>query len=484
MRPSNKVFSSKNSRSKDSTNTLYKCKGYNLRRGEPSDELITSDTLKCDCVDPNNDMNQIPEDYDPSIPDYTKNIDVAKRHISRMLAQRENRDRSTSLKPKVNSAGNNDQRKRVPKWITLEDGIFVHYFNVFNNSDNVNQVKLKSILDAITKDTFEIYANDYGTAARFVLHDANGIKDPSLFQGDKMAIFVGSYDNGAFHYLNGEEPANTFSFPVGGSKLDGYGIKLPEGSNFHYVPYAVISSNNVENFYGNPNNIYAVSPETVPKETFHQMISLMISHEVKEVLGNDTTLNWVMFDHYAPTVANWNWGIFDNPEDPNVCTNSEYGFNGPALLPPFLKMFPLGGLMFAVKEVGDVVSAAVSGFLNSYELDGWRMVNYPLPTFWQPYNSDVDLKYDHLGYVKYPLEPYGGMHQLVIFISFDDGKTRLLEVNNKGPVTAAMRGAPKSNNFPVNYVVVKCLNVIEGGTDIAGVIESLENYGPSSPDRT
>jgi len=73
---------------------------------------------------------------------------------------------------------------------------------------------------------------------------------------------------------------------------------------------------------------------------------------------------------------------------------------------------------------------------------------------------------------------------LVCFISFDDGKTRYMEIQNKGPVTAAMRGAPGQNNFPPNYVYCRQLGVITKNMNVQALIGSLENYGPSTADRT
>lgn len=380
--------------------------------------------------------------------------------------------------------------RRIPEWVTVQDGVMVYRFNVFNNDPtNVNQNKLASLLKAIEKDSLETFSKDYGCRAVFDLYPSDGMKNKNLFQGDRMAIFVGKYGNGMFHYLNTTEPTNTYSFPVGGGNLLGYGIRLPKGSNFQYIPYSVISSDDVPYFMGEPDNIYAISPSTLPKDAvqdaFHQVLTTAISHEVKEILGNDTTLNWVLFDHFAPTVANWKWAEFNDPSNPYKCTNST-PIKGGAYrqLPSFLKKFPTGGLFFAVHEVGDVVSAGFAGLYDSYLVDGWLIQNHPLPTFWQPYTHDPSIQYDHMGHVEYPMEPNGGLHQLIFFISFDDAITRLIEVQNKGPVPSDMRGAPKENNFPVNYVIVRELQRIKKSTNVVALLESIENYGPSTPDRT
>lgn len=401
-------------------------------------------------------------------------VHSAQKMIVKLLESRQSR---------MAGASNSNTRtgRRIPEWVDVKDGLMIYKFNVFNNDkEHVDHAKLKSILTAIEKDANETLSKDYGTTCTFNLYSDSEMKNPDLFKGDRMAIFVGKYKNGAFHYINTPEPTNTYSFPCGGGKLSAYGITIPSPNNFDYVPYSVISSDSVPDFFGLPNNIYAVSPTTVPVDTFHQMISCMISHEVKEILGNDTTLNWVLFDHYSPTVANWKWAEFKEDR----CTNGKVGKDGYVELPTFLKKFPSGGLFFAVREVGDVVSAGFAGLLNSYKVNGWLIQNHPLQNFWRPYNHDPDVKYDHLGHVQYPLEPYGGLHQLIFFISFDTAKTMLIEVQNKGPVTYEMRGAHKDNNFPPNYVTVKKLSMIDPGANVLALIESLENYGPAGPDRT
>jgi hypothetical protein len=421
----------------------------------------------------------------------------ARSLIAQLLERRQSRQVRKGIVTRFPArASTPDSRRRLPKWVELEDGILVYKFNVFNTDpERVDQKLLESLVRAVEKDSKETYAGDYGCRAVFDLYAAEGLKRKELFQGERMAIFVGEYGQGAFHYVNTPEPVNTYSFPVGGGKLAGYKIDLPAGSNFDYVPYSVISSDSVPDFIGGPKNIYAISQSTLPaaanQDVYHQIVATALSHEVKEIIQNDDTLRWIMFDHYAPTVANWRWGEFKDPSNEYHCTNSKpTSTKDPQTgekyyeLPLFLKKFPTGGLFFAVHEVGDVVSAGFAALYNSYLVDGWLIQNHPLPNFWRPYNSSPELKYDHLGHVQYPMEPNGGLHQLIFFISFDDARVRLLEVQNKGPVTASMRGANPNNNFPPEYVVVRQLQEIVADMNVMSLIEALENYGPSTPDRT
>ena len=466
----------------------------------------TTGQIQCECNDPPATVEQFdPADFvDPVIPTDSpqqlvkriitslieaKQAEVTQPSNGPRLRVRPNLNVTTTvatLKPGAANPAGQRTGKRLPLWIEVIDGIFTYKFNVFNNDPKlVDHTKLKAIFAAIKKDADTNLVADYGKTASFNIYQLADMKRPELFQGDRLAIFVGAYGQGAFHYLNSAEPANSYSFPVGGGKLADYNILLPAGNKFDYVPYSIISSDSVPEFYGAPANIYAISPTTVPKDTFYQIIAMASGHEVKEILCNDNTLNWVLFDHFSPTVAGWHWGEFGQDDDAYACTNGILNKKtGYVELPLFLKKFPSGGLLFAVKEVGDVVSAGVCGLLNSYYVDGWLMPNYPLQTFWDPYVSRPGLQYDRLGYVKQPLEPYGGMHQLVFFISFDDAKVRMLEVQNKGPVTQKMRQAPAGNNFPVDYVYARVVQEIKPELDIVSFIASFENYGPSKRDQS
>ena len=456
--------------------------------------------IQCSCNDPQANTNQFdPADFvDPVIAPQdmmrriiaslveAKTTEVIKASNGPRVRVRPNaKPTSGGLKPGAANPAGQKTGKRLPLWIDVIDGIFTYKFNVFNNDPTrVDHAKLTAIFAAIKKDADTNLVEDYGKTASFNIYKAADMKRSELFQGDRIAIFVGAYGQGAFHYINSAEPANTYSFPVGGGKLADYKIVLPTGSKFDYVPYSIISSDSVEDFYGASSNIYAISPATVPKDPFHQIIAMASGHEVKEILCNDNTLNWVLFDHFSPTVAGWHWGEFGE-DDSYACKNGTLNKKtGYVELPLFLKKFPSGGLLFAVKEVGDVVSAGVCGLLNSYYVDGWLMPNYPLQSFWDPYVSRPGLQYDRLGYVKHPLEPYGGMHQLVFFISFDDAKVRMLEVQNKGPITQKMRQAPAANNFPPDYVYARLVQEVKPNLNIVEFISSFENYGPSKRDKS
>ena len=171
---------------------------------------------------------------------------------------------------------------------------------------------------------------------------------------------------------------------------------------------------------------------------------------------------------------------FKDHLNPLRCTNSKPGTganSGYVEAPLFLKQFKSGGIFFVVKEFGDPVSSGSGSLLNGHFIDGWVMQNYPLQNFWKPYNADPSIKYDFLGNVRNPLEPYGGLHELIFFISYDDGNAHLLKAVNYGPITADMIGAPSDNNFPPDYVIVSQLSVITAGTSVISLLNDIKGLG-------
>jgi len=465
-------FSAKNGNS-SSRSVVVKCKVASAREKDGK----TLVTLDCNCKDPKDDsgkFHQVVIDGKLVDLDGQDTIDVPAIHsaVTRLAETRKsNRGMRRLAPPRVAADG-----PRTPRWISLINGITTYQFNVFVMDASLDQQMIQSIFDAQQKDLDLNSVRDYGRTATFNVYKADALGRADLFQGDAVSIFIGKYSQGAFHYVNSQGSANAHAFPVAGGDLAGYGIQLPSGSNYDFVPYSLISSDDMNKYYGSPSNIYAISPTTVPQNTYYQVMSMAINHEIKEIISNDSTLNWVLFDFYAPTVANWHWAEFTSPTNRYLCTNSSPTSGGFVGLPTFKQKFPKGGLLFAVKEVGDVVSTGMAGLLNSYKVGDWLMSNYPTENFWQPYLANTQIKYDKLGFVALPMEPYGGLHELVIFTSLDDGKTRLLSVTNRGPVTAAMLGVHPSTNFPPDYVYVQVVSMVTAGMDVHDLINSVDNY--------
>ena len=377
----------------------------------------------------------------------------------------------------------------LPSWISQVNGLFTYAFNVFNNHEaKVDQVKLTAIVAAITQDCATNFAKDYSCVVDMKVYKLSDMTNAALFDGSRLPIFIGDYgDVGGFHAVDTPKgPVDTHSFFLGGSNLSDVApaFLTPAYSGVQalpaFTPYIIVGSH-LEIYYSPPSNIYGISPTTVPVDTYHQTLSMILSHEVHETLSNDNTVNFVAFDHYAPMVANLKYATFDLN---GVCTNGVKGSDSYQHLPTFLQHFPNGGMFQCVRENGDPVSIGISGFLQSYLVSGWRQQNYPLQAFWSPYATKQGQKYDHLGFVKTPMQPYAGVHELVFFTSFDTGVTYLLEIDNMGPITVAMRSANVKNNFPPDTTFAIVLTTIKPGTKGEQLAADLDYYGVKyAPDK-
>lgn len=341
----------------------------------------------------------------------------------------------------------------ISPWIERKGNIFVYKFNVFNLTPNlIDQKTLKSILKANAKDINKNYAKEIGTGVDIRLYGPEDLFNPKLFKGNRIPMFL--VDNNTptgeflgFHSNQAVGPANTESFIWAGANIaTSLGITIP--SNFPaWTPYAAVNfqgaverTNQLLSF----DNPYAFNDP-------QQFFSAIINHEIKEILGDDSIQNWVVFDTFAPTVATWHFAVF-GPEG-NVL-NGSLGSDGHVQLPLFSDVFPAGGLLTTFQENGDPVSFSVGGFLNSYKVDGWSMTNNPNSNFWKGYYLSDKVKWDYKGYVENPLQPFTGLHEFILFLDFSTGITFFGEVVNYGPVTYSQRGDLINNNFPPDYTFI------------------------------
>lgn len=342
--------------------------------------------------------------------------------------------------------------RSLSPWVERCNGQFIYKFNVFNLAESqMDQKTVKSMLDANLKDICLTYGRDYGAVADVRLYTADQINNHALFEGDRIPFFI-VYDDinffGGFHAVESAGPANVASFLFANNSIqDQLGLTVP--SNFpDWTPYGAVNiaawQFAAEAFIAS-DNIYALWD-------WQQLLSTSLNHELKEILGDDCIQNWVLFDTFAPTLETWHYGEFDSN---GVCTNGVLGPDGYVHLPLFLEVFPYGGLFTTIQENADVVSRASASKLNGYLVDGWYMSNYPTSAFWKGYYEGSELKYDYLGNVQAPLQPYGGLHEIVLFLDYMTGLTSYGEVDNYGPVTYSQRYAPPQNNFPPNYTVVQ-----------------------------
>jgi len=368
--------------------------------------------------------------------------------------------------------------KSLPPWITLSNGIYIYAFNVFNNDHaKIDQAKLTAIIAACVKDHQQNFSKDYGCSIDCQLYTLADMSNANLFKGDRIPILIGAYgDVGGYHAVQvpkGDIDQKSFFFS--GCNLSDVSpaiAKSAAASLPNFTPYMIIGSN-LEIYYALEANVHGINPTTVPVDTYYQVLALVLSHEFHELLVDDSTLNFIGFDHFAPMVQNLKIADFDAN---GACTNGTSNPDGFRHLPNFLQRYPRGGIFQCIKEAGDPVSFGESAVLQSYLIDGWMMQNYPLPTFWQPYLTG-DLKYDHLGFVKVPMQPYAGMHEFILFTSFDTGVTYIITMTNFGPITATMRGAPARNNFPPDITFATIVTGVRSGIDGSQLVEEFDYYG-------
>jgi hypothetical protein len=353
------------------------------------------------------------------------------------------------------SAGPRVHDSSLSPWIYKKDNVFVYKFNVFNLSpDDIDQKTLKSILKANKKDIHESFRRDWGTDADIRLYTAADLSNPDLFNGDRIPLFI--VNNAlsligpflGFHAVEASEPANSaFFFTFNGNSIaSNLAITVPSNFPF-FTPYGAVDTTaiaaraqfNLD--HNNPNGI----------QDNLQLLSFVINHELKEIMTDDSLQNWDVFDTFAPTVANWHYAVFDAN---GVCTNGTLGPDGFVHLPLFLDVFPAGGLLTTIQENGDPVSLSKASAVNAYKVGHWTMTNYPTSNFWKGYYVTGKIKWDKLGNVEFPLQPFAGLHEVLFFLNFGNGLTQTGEVTNWGPVTAAQRGDPPANNFPPDYTFV------------------------------
>jgi|GEM_PF-6733589 len=361
----------------------------------------------------------------------------------------------------VPTSGDRVNKDPLGPWVDRTcQGTFIYKFNVFNLApESVNQNTLRAILLANIKDIHRNYRKDWGVELNIRLYPGDQISNPLLFKGDRIPFFVvpsfNLTEGRGFHSNDASEPANSQSVLWGGMSIfDTLSLVVP--NNFpSFTPYGAVSIAAIQE--GVEQNIANNNPFGITD--FKQLLSWTISHELKETLSDDSSQNAVPFDNFAPTVATWHFAEFDAN---GVCTNGTLGPDGFVHLPLFLDVFPAGGVFTTFQESCDAVSTTVSSKLQSYQVNGWSMSNYLTPNFWRGYYLSDSLKWDKLGLVETPLQPFAGLHEEVVFLDFDSGLSSFIEVVNWGPVTASQRGEPAANNFPPDYTYAAFLGAGPG----------------------
>lgn len=338
----------------------------------------------------------------------------------------------------------------VSPWIERRGDVFVYKFNVFNLAPNeVSMRDLKSMMKAQEKDFWQNYRKQYGAAIDVKVYPAEEINNPKLFQGDRIPFFlVESSPIGAlaFHTAEATGPANSESFIWAGSSIaDTLGLQVP--SNLPpFTPYGAADTSATRAFIERNkarNNPYV-------SQNFLDQISFSFNHEFKEILGDDSIQNWTVFDTFAPTVASWHYGIFD---EHGVCLNGTVGPDGYVHLPLFNDVFPAGGLFTAIQENCDPLELA--DVIETYFVDGWAMTDNVNSNYWKGYYLSDKIKWDKCNLIEKPLQPFAGEQDDLFFLDFETGTTFFGVTVNQGPVTYLQRGASVHNNFPPDYTYVR-----------------------------
>lgn len=325
-------------------------------------------------------------------------------------------------------------------------------FNVFNlDPNNVDQTMLSQILIAQQQDMQSNYLADWNAGADIKLYGPDDFTNPDLFNGDRIPIVIPDFDFCVNHCLgvhSYQNPSYTeHSFWESGSTMQDHGIFPP--SNFpSNSPWIGINSVAIRafSFLSNP-----AAFNGMDVMEFYQHLSYIISHEIHTLAKNPTHHNFLIFEALAPTVRTWRWGLFNG----SVCVNSSPGSGGYKYLPTFDSIFPGGGFIVMPRENADPVAQSFAGKLTSYEVNGWSMANYPLPSFWEPYgNTTVGQTYDKLGLATMPLRPYFGAIPYFFFHSFDTNTLYFVGVTNFGTISNIERGAlSPTQNFPPDYCI-------------------------------
>jgi hypothetical protein len=349
-------------------------------------------------------------------------------------------------------------KKNIPIWTEYKGDTCVIKFNLFNDDPmNLNSAILQNIINALMADSQQNFSTEWGYTWDIKLFHSDDKSNSKLMDGTRIPILCGIYNNAGFYH-----GVSTSGVYDGNDNLIAGTNALPDGT-----PFIILSTDNVTNMYTLPNNPYGISPTTVPINTYMQCVSTILSHELREISINDGIVDFVCI-YWAPfientiaeNVNNWNFGFFD---ESGVAQNGTIGSDGYVRLWPFKDIFPTGGIFFTSKECGDPVDRGMASLYDSYEINGWKMCNYVLPTFYQSYSNNNRLvNYDKLCHVTSPMQPHAGLFEYMFFLSYDLGWTFVFSVNNWGPVTYSMRGEPIENNFPPNYNIVTILGIYWG----------------------
>ena len=340
-------------------------------------------------------------------------------------------------------------------WVKIVNGTKVYKFNIFVTDlvkPVISKKHLISIINAQLKNGRDNFAKDWQVSYSIRMYGEKDMSNPKLFKGDRIPIYL-VYGLMPYSSLITNQPDPiTNSSPLPNlwyqRTIQNYlGLSFPVPNCFpDWTPYSIIDLLVIKNRiaeYKTNNNIYALTD-------LKQHFSSNLSWCLLNICMNDMEAINTAIDFYAPIIDTWHYAEIDGS---GICTNSvlDPAGSGYYLLPTFKEQFPLGGYI----DIGNVVIQHISSTskLSSFYVDKWAMLNYTLPTYWDPYYKGGNLKYDKMELFKQPLDNYLNGLYISKFI-YADGTSYIGSTTNHGPATYLQLGKDITRNFPPNYTYV------------------------------
>lgn len=347
-------------------------------------------------------------------------------------------------------------RIKESPYISVKDNLQVYQIALFNLTSEVDNQTLQSIVCALVKNFDENYAKHWFKTVDIKTFGPEGLQNPDLFSGNYVPFIITDVTGvglGA-HFAHApigspEETKGFLGFNGAGNNVSittALGITTPPVYNnlpWGYASYPDLVQRIAQ--------LKAANNPYVPDDP-NQFLSFVMSHELAEILGDDTGQNWTFIDNYALAADSWKYAILDH--NGNVTNAIGTNPDGTLVLPTLNSAFPDGWLMTIVQENGDALSWSIAVNFNAYKVKGWSISNFPLPSFWRGYYLAPDNKYDFLGRADLPLNPSGGLHEPfeTYLTDLATGLQYVGALFNHGPVLASQEGYPPHdpNGFNVN----------------------------------
>jgi len=335
--------------------------------------------------------------------------------------------------------GNFDNSGKSP-WIFNLAGINVFRIAIILlDTTRVDSTKLASMSSALQSDCAQYFSQEFGACASIQIYGSESLTNTNVFDGTRIPIFIGQFgDFLGFHAVQATGAAfNGGYWWKGNSIKNEINVDVP-ASFPAFTPWGAISTDGIVASiatYNSLNNTYAITD-------FHQFLSFVLSHEIRETLADDQAQNLTMADNTAPFCAAMSYVELITTNGTTTKVNNSTGVNslGYQAFPTLNQKFPQGYQLYFLQEAGDAVSWGACMSVNAFQSNGWSLSNYPLPNFWKPWVLDPTKKYDRIGNCKIPCAPFAGLHEFVQLVDLGSNQTYTGSIKNAGPATANQYG--------------------------------------------